>query len=129
VWEESLRSWIGIVVGALITIPGLGRVVSGRGVLLVNLLIVLGGLVLLVPSVLLKVVVDDEGVRVWPFQTRVRWHDIDWVEAKGAFTGSLQVHRHSVPRPTQLTVQPIGLKRATAVAERLNDQAQRLSAS
>ena len=123
--RESVRSWLGIVIGTLITTPAIGRLVGGLGVLPINLLILAAGLGLLLPSLLLRLDVDDDDVRIWPFRTSVRLENIDWVEAKGSFFASLIAHRVDVPRPTQLTVQPIFPGRAREVADRLNDDVER----
>lgn len=121
-WRESLRSWLGIAIGVLIGVPSVGRIVSGDGHPF-NVLAVIGALALLVPSALLRLDADHDGFTVWPFPTRVRWDDVDWVEAKGNLLASVRVHRLGVPRPTVITVQPISVGRATRVAERLNDAA------
>lgn len=120
-----MRSWVGIVIGVLVLIPAVSRIATGNGVLVLNLVLLLLALALLLPSVLLRLDVDDEVIRIWPFRTSVRLDTIDWVEPKGSFFTSLAAHRVDIPRATQLTVHPIAPGRARAVADRLNDDVER----
>jgi hypothetical protein len=121
-WREPLRSWFAIVLGGALVALAAVALAAGTAAIVGKLAVLSAGLVLLVPGAVLRLDVGDDGVTVWPTGPRVPWSEIEGFEVKGIVLGAIRLYRIDRIRPTTITIQPIGRRRASAVVDRLNDE-------
>lgn len=128
-WSVSLYSLLGILVPLVIGMGAAARVAdsdprsSGLEVLDAVILAVMA--VVLVVSVLRRVRVGDAGISVQPGLLRLGWDDIERFEVRPGMGAALAVRRRD-GKTRALTTYGIKRARATAIADRLNEE---LSAS